>query len=110
VFSGVKLLDLLESSDSLSGDVASSIAGPSSGSGAEGRVDLRVQLAEVILGEDVDIVAIHNDLGVALGSLSVTVGSTESVHPFVELVEVSSVLLVFKVEGGIGKSLKNFRK
>ena len=71
--SGVLVLDLLESSDGLSLDLASSVAGPSAGGGADSGVDLAVQLAEVILGEDVDVFGL-DDLGVALGSVSVTVG------------------------------------
>ena len=42
VSSLVLVLDFFESSDGLSGNVASSVTGPSSSGGAEGRVDLGV--------------------------------------------------------------------
>ena len=105
VSSSVLVLDFLESSDGLSGNVASSVAGPSSSSGAEGRVDLRVQLAEVILGEDVDVLG-FGDLGVALVT-STTVGSDDLGSPALDLGDVSVVLGVTSGEGGVGKSLKS---
>jgi len=106
VLSVVQVLDLLESSDSLSGNVSSSVTGPFSGSGAESRVDLRVQLAVVVLGEDGDVVFLLDDFGVALSSISVTVGDDEGIHPCAELGHVSRILLVSHVKGGIGKSLE----
>lgn len=104
--SSVQVLDLLKSSNSLSGEVSSSVAAPSSGSGAEGRVDLRVQLAVVVSGEDIDISGFL-DFGIALSTISVTVGSSDLSGPLVDLRHVSGVLLaVFDVEGLGGESLE----
>ena len=107
VESSVLVLDLLKSSDSLSGEFSSSVAAPSSGGGAEGRVDLRVQLAPVVLGEDLDISGFL-DLGIALSTVSVAVGCLDSIGPAGDLGHVSGVLsVVFNVEGGVGESLEN---
>ena len=102
----VLVLDLLESSDSLSVDLASSVASPSSGGGGKSRVDLRVQLAVIILGEDLDISSLIDGLlGVALSTVSVTVGTSDLVHPGVDLHDVSGILGVVHVEGSVSKSL-----
>merc|ERR1719515_690592 len=61
VSSAELVLDLLESSDGLSRDASSSFARPSPSGGAQRRVDLRVQLAEVVLGEDGDLVTFLDD-------------------------------------------------
>ena len=104
VSSSVLVLDFLESSDSLSGNVASSVASPSSSSRVEGGVDLGVQLAEVILGEDVDVLGL-GDLSVALVASS-TVGSDDLGSPLLDLGDVSVVLSVTFGEGGVGESLE----
>jgi hypothetical protein len=105
VVSGVLVLDLLESSDGLSLDLASSVASPSAGGGAQSGVDLRVEMAEVVLGEDGDVGSLL-DHGVALFSVSVTVGGNDGGHPEVDLLDVSGVLLAVHVEGGFSKSLE----
>ena len=104
VSSVILVLDFLESSDSLSGNVASSVASPSSSSRVEGGVDLGVQLAEVILGEDVDVLGL-GDLSVALVASS-TVGSDDLGSPLLDLGDVSVVLSVTFGEGGVGESLE----
>ena len=104
--SGVLVLDLLESSDGLSLDLAASVARPSAGGRAQSGVDLRVELAEVVGGEDGDLVSLGNDLRVALGSVSVTVGGGDGAHPVVDLRDVSRILGVIHVEGLGGESLE----
>jgi hypothetical protein len=109
VVSGVLVLDLLESSDGLSLDLASSVASPSAGGGAQGGVDLRVQLAEVVLGEDGDLVTFFDDRGVALVSGKLAVRLDDLILPEVELSNVASVLFVLHIKG-LGESLKNLIK
>merc|ERR1712157_95179 len=106
VVSVVLVLDLLESSDSLSVDLASSVASPSSGGGGKSRVDLRVQLAVIISGEDLDISSLIDGLlGVALSTVSVTVGLGDLLHPAVDLGDVSGILGVVHVKGFGSKSV-----
>ena len=105
----VLVLDFLESSDGLSLDLASSFARPSAGGGAQGGVDLRVQLAEVVFGEDGDLVTFFDDRGVALVSGKIAVRLDDLILPEVELSNVASVLLVLHIKG-LGESLKNLIK
>ena len=98
VSSAELVLDLLESSDGLSRYAASSFARPSASGGAQRRVDLRVELTEVVLGEDGDLVTFLDEFSVALGSCKITVGFDDFSLPEVELLNVSSILGVFQVK------------
>ena len=106
--SSVELVfNLLESADGLSGDASSSFAGPFSSSGAQGSVDLQVELAESLLswlGEDGDLVTFLDDLGAALCSFTRTVGHEDFC---LELINVFRILAVLHIKDGVCESLKN---
>ena len=102
----VLVLDLLESSDGLSGDLAFSVASPSTGGGRKSGVNLLVQLAVIILGEDGDLITFVDDFSVTFSSGSVTVGLSDLVDPAMDLGDVSDVLGIFIVKSFQAKSLE----
>ena len=108
VSSSVLVLELLESSNGLSGNVASAIASPLSSKGGHGRVELRVQLAVVIGAEDLNVISIIDYL--AASSAVLVPGFVNESKPAFELIVEFFILLVIgKIECCVSKSLNKIR-
>ena len=103
---GVLVLELLHSSHNLSGNVSSAVASPLSSERGNGRIELRVELAHVVRGEDSNVIGI-NDLSAASGAVVIEGRGDES-QIFVEFEVIFLVLLIMRqVESLTGKSLNN---
>jgi hypothetical protein len=106
---GVLVLQFFHSSNDLSRNVSALVsgAGPLSRERGHRGVELRVELAHVVLGEDLDVVLIFDDFAAA--SSVVVDRRGDQVHIFLEFRVIFYVLIVVRqVEAFARKSLRIF--